>query len=645
LKKLFKLLLLFIVLFILFSCDEDEPHFTVTFDSRGGTVVEEIVVNAGELIQLQVPGKEGYTFVGWFTGDGPNDVQFSSILPVLANMTLYATWSINKYTFTFDSNGGSVVDPIIQDYDTEVVVPAEPIREGYTFMGWDQDIPLTMPAIDVMLTAEWAINEYTITFESNGGSQVESITQDYNTAFTEPEQPTREGYTFEGWYRNAQLALPYTFDKMPAEDQTLYAKWSIIEYSVAYVLNEGSNSINNPSIYTVSTPTLTLFNATRTGYTFIGWFEHQTFEGDPITQINPGTTGDLTLYAKWSINQYTITFDSNGGTAVESITQDFGTEVTEPNEPKKAGYIIVGWFTNEQWTTHHIFSTMPAYSVTLYAKWIGLTMIQVGEQGTTYTIPTETDDSGTATVEGGYLISATETTYELWYEVRLWAEANGYHFENLGREGNDGTDGAAPTEDNKLRPVTTVSKRDVIVWTNALSEMTGLDPVYLTPEGVIIKDSRDSNASQVDSAIQTENNGYRLPTSYEWEMAARWRNSSGDGAISVGGRYWTPGDYASGATADYNNTSATRAVAWYSGATGGNFTRPVGQLLANHLGLYDMSGNVWELTYDWYPGYEGSYRVHRGGSGYSNASSLQVGYVGDPGFAYGGSGFRLILGQ
>jgi formylglycine-generating enzyme len=363
---------------------------------------------------------------------------------------------------------------------------------------------------------------------------------------------------------------------------------------------------------------------------------------------------NVTLFAKWLINQYTISFESNGGSAVESITQDFGSEVTEPNEPEKAGYYFSGWFTNEQQTTPYTFTTMPAENVALHAKWLGPNMVQVGELGTTYTIPIEPDDSRTATVEGGYLMATTETTYELWYEVRVWAEANGYFFQNFGLPGSHDSNGdgwwvnypseaPAVNEDNKNQPVTYVSWRDVIVWTNALSEMTGLDPVYRIPEGVIIKDSRDSNASQVDSAIQTENNGYRLPTSMEWEMAARWRNGSGDGAILVDGRHWTPGDYASGATADYNNEAETRAVAWYSGATGGNFTRPVGQMMANHLGLYDMSGNVWEWTFS----SSGSLRVVRGGNSRNVAYYTQVGYVlsDNPGYAGDGYGFRLVLGQ
>jgi formylglycine-generating enzyme required for sulfatase activity len=275
-------------------------------------------------------------------------------------------------------------------------------------------------------------------------------------------------------------------------------------------------------------------------------------------------------------------------------------------------------------------------------------MVQVGETETTYTIPTGIDDNGTDTVKGGYLMATTETTYELWHQVRIWAEANGYHFQNLGIEGNDGTAGAEPTE-AKLEPVTTVSWRDVVVWSNAISEMFGYKTVYRTASDEIIRDSRDANGSVIDLAIQTSNNGFRLPTSMEWEMAARWKNdtSSINGSILVGGRYWTPGRYASGASTSYLLSDATRAVAWYSGASGGNFTRPVGQLLPNHLGIYDMSGNVGEWTYTT----SGLGKVVRGGIFFLGDLYLQVGYIINDNPAVGtpypdtngeGGGFRLV---
>ena len=254
-------------------------------------------------------------------------------------------------------------------------------------------------------------------------------------------------------------------------------------------------------------------------------------------------------------------------------------------------------------------------------------MVRVGERDTDYTIPTGTGDWGTATVTGGYLMATTQTSYALWFEVRTWAEEHGYHFQNQGSEGSRGTAGAAPTE-NRLHPVTEVSWRDVIVWLNAFSEMKGFDPVYRDDKNRVIHDSRDANADVVDAAIQTANNGYRLPTSHEWEMAARWKDDteSTDGSILVGGRYWTPGNYASGASGPaWNPTDeeATRAVAWYVDAPGGDLTKPVGQLLPNHLGIYDMSGNVWEWTYT-----SSRYnRVLRGGGWFFSEYFMPVGDV------------------
>ena len=83
------------------------------------------------------------------------------------NQTITAKWKINQYTITFDTDGGTTIDPITQDYNTAVTAPANPTKEGYTFDGWDKAIPSTMPAINQTITAQWIINQYTITFDSN----------------------------------------------------------------------------------------------------------------------------------------------------------------------------------------------------------------------------------------------------------------------------------------------------------------------------------------------------------------------------------------------------------------------------------------------------------------------------------------------
>ena len=162
----------------------------------------------------------GYTFGGWNKADGTAWDYASD--KVTDNITLYAKWAANTYTITFDTAGGSEIAPITQNYGTAIAVPEAPTREGYTFIGWDKEIPMTMPAENMTVTAQWKINRYTITFDTAGGSEIAPITQDYGTAITSPADPTREGYTFIGW----DTEIPAT---MPAENITLKAKWKDIE--------------------------------------------------------------------------------------------------------------------------------------------------------------------------------------------------------------------------------------------------------------------------------------------------------------------------------------------------------------------------------------------------------------------------------
>ncbi|RGS77473.1 hypothetical protein DWX71_06325 [Ruminococcus bromii] len=119
------------------------------------------------------------------------------------NKEYWAKWEINQYIITFDTNGGSEIAPITQDYGTEITVPADPTRKGYTFKGWDKEIPETMPAENITVKAQWGINQYTITFDTNGGSEIAPITQDYGTAITAPDNPTRKGYTFKAGIRKS----------------------------------------------------------------------------------------------------------------------------------------------------------------------------------------------------------------------------------------------------------------------------------------------------------------------------------------------------------------------------------------------------------------------------------------------------------
>ena len=178
--------------------------YTVTFQSEGGSEVASQIRANTPADQPADPTKEGYTFIGWYNGES----EWNFETPVTADLTLTAKWQINRYTITFDTAGGSEVAPITQDYGTTITAPANPTKTGYTFAGWDKTIPATMPAENITLTARWTVNQYTITFKPENGGQDIVIKQDYGTAITAPANPTKTGYTFAGWDKAIPSTMP-----------------------------------------------------------------------------------------------------------------------------------------------------------------------------------------------------------------------------------------------------------------------------------------------------------------------------------------------------------------------------------------------------------------------------------------------------
>ena len=312
-------------------------QYTIAFDTNGGSEIAPITQDYGtEITAPDNPTRKGYTFKGW-------DKEIPKTMPA-ENMTVKAQWEINQYTITFDTNGGSEIAPITQDYGTEITAPDNPTRKGYTFKGWDKEIPETMPAENITVKAQWKINQYTITFDTNGGSEIAPITQDYGTEITAPDNPTRKGYTFKGWDKE----IPET---MPAENITVKAQWEINQYTIAFDTNGGSEIA--PITQDYGTEITAPDNPTRKGYTFKGWDKE-------IPKTMPAE--NITVKAQWEINQYTISFDTNGGSEIDSITQDYGTAITAPADPTRKGYTFKGW-------DKEIPETMPAENITITARW------------------------------------------------------------------------------------------------------------------------------------------------------------------------------------------------------------------------------------------------------------------------------------
>ena len=324
----------------------EAPSRMVYFNTCGGTMtgpVEVLHKLNTPIAKPDNPTKPGHTFNGWYT-DSALTQAWNFDDWVTGELKLYAGWTVNQYTITFDTNGGSEIAPIIQDYGTEITAPADPTRKGYTFKGWDKEIPETMPAENMTVKAQWEINQYTITFDTNGGSEIAPITQDYGTAITAPADPTRKGYTFKGWDKE----IPKT---MPAENITVKAQWETNQYTITFDTNGGSEIA--PITQDYGTAITAPADPTRKGYTFKGWDKE-------IPKTMPAE--NITVKAQWEINQYTIAFDTNGGSEIAPITQDYGTEITAPDNPTRKGYTFKGW-------DKEIPKTMPAENITVKAQW------------------------------------------------------------------------------------------------------------------------------------------------------------------------------------------------------------------------------------------------------------------------------------
>ena len=178
------------------------------------------------------PTKTGYTFAGWYNEVGlTTPYTFPHTMGL--STTIYAKWTADNQTLTFNSNGGSPVTAITQAFGTTVNAPTAPTKTGYTFAGWYNEVGLTTPytfphtmGLSTTIYAKWTADNQTLTFNSNGGSPVTAITQAFGTTVNAPTDPTKTGYTFAGWYNEVGLTTPYTFPHTMGLSTTIYAKWT-----------------------------------------------------------------------------------------------------------------------------------------------------------------------------------------------------------------------------------------------------------------------------------------------------------------------------------------------------------------------------------------------------------------------------------
>ena len=351
-----------------------DPTYAVTLHPNGGTInngnVTEYIYGVGATLPTADDMTyTGHTFKGWYDNESLTGDPVTAIGGTeMGNKEYWAKWEINQYTITFDTAGGSAIAPITQDYGTAITAPADPTREGYTFAGWDTAIPATMPAHNMTITAQWTVNQYTITYDLDGGT-AEGNPDTYTVetdAFT-LKNPTRPGYTFTGWSGTGLTGednLTVTIPKGSTGNRSYTTHWSLNTYSITYDLNGGTAS-GNPTSYTVESATITLNQPTKTGYTFTGWSGTDLTGEDNLTVTIPaGSTGDRSYTAHWSLNTYSITYDLDGGTA--SGNPDFYTVESSTitlNPPTRTGYTFIGWSGTDLSGSDNLTVTIPAGSI------------------------------------------------------------------------------------------------------------------------------------------------------------------------------------------------------------------------------------------------------------------------------------------
>ncbi len=366
--------------------------YTVTFDANGGNTpvpTSKVVTYDSAYGTLATTSRTGYTFNGWFTAaSGGNQVTAATVVNTTANHTLYAQWTADTYTVTFDANGGNTPVPTskVVTYNSAYGTLATTSRTGYTFNGWftaasggTQVTAATVvnTAANHTLYAQWStVSDHTVTFNSNGGTgSMSNQLANVPTALT-LNTFTRTGYTFSNWNTAANgSGTSYTDGETYdfTANITLFAQWTANTYTVTFDANGGSTAVPPSKAVTYDSAYGTLATTSRTGYTFSGWFTAASGGTQVTAATVVNTTANHTLYAQWTANTYTVTFDANGGnTPVPTskvVTYDsaYGTLATT----SRTGYTFTGWFTAASGGTQVTAATVVNTTAnhTLYAQW------------------------------------------------------------------------------------------------------------------------------------------------------------------------------------------------------------------------------------------------------------------------------------
>ena len=408
-------------------------------------------------ITLNNPNKDYYTFLGWsgtgLTGNRNKTVTIAK--GSTGDRDYTANYTPIPYTITYNLDGGTngTNNPTAYTYESDEITLARPTKEGYSFLGWsgtdidgENNLDVTIPVQshgDREYTAHWSINQYTATFDVNGGSAIDpsTITSDYGVAFGTLPETSRTGYNFDGWFTGQtdgdEISSSTT---MPAGNTTYYAHWTIQAFNISYDLNGGelAQGASNPDTYTYDSADINLAKPSRVGYTFLGWSGTDLTDNTEDVTIAHNSLGDRSYKAEFQINEYTATFDANAGETAnpETITKNYNEEFGNLPATSRLGYKFLGWFTDATAGDEITDTTkMPAGDVTYYAHWEIITYTieyDLGGEDMDSAPTNDTSNPTSYTVEDADITLKAATPGDTWHYFVGWA---------LDRDSEDGLTG------------------------------------------------------------------------------------------------------------------------------------------------------------------------------------------------------------
>ena len=435
----------------------DAIEYNISYDLNGGKLERTNPTTytiESEDITIGAPTKKGYIFAGW-TGTDLTAPTLTVIIRAnsTGNREYVANWTLDGYSITYNLNGGvnSEKNPFEYAVTSANIYLENATRRGYVFYGWYTNADCTADAKittiasgstgDITLWAKWTLANYKITYNLNGGEFTSDNPKNYTIESGDItlNAPTKRGYTFVGWMGTdiTGTVISVTIRNNSTGDRTYTAVWEIVDYSIIYNLNGGTNASENPEKYNVASVTITLENPTKLGYVFGGWNTSNDYNDDERVKVIPnGSIGNIELFAKWTPATYSIKFNKNNSKATgtmsnQTLNYDSADTLTA-NRFVLTGYTFKGWTTNsdgsgilyvnEQEVLN--LSSEDGAIVNVYAKW----------EANTYSVTFDKNGgvNGTNSVSATYdsaMSTATAPTYT-GYDFAGYYDADGVQYYN-----------------------------------------------------------------------------------------------------------------------------------------------------------------------------------------------------------------------